>query len=61
MKNLLGLADHLAGEGGLVIDTVLQHARKPKGQNTIQILKMKFIFIDSPAAVGLEYNQKTST
>jgi hypothetical protein len=26
MKNVLGFADHLAGDGGLIIDTLLQHS-----------------------------------
>jgi len=44
MQDFLGFANHLAGDGGLVIDTLLQHggwnaARIPSG-----ILKMKFIF-----------------
>jgi hypothetical protein len=43
VKDVLGFADHLAGDGGLIIDALLQHAgervRIPPG-----ILKMKFIF-----------------
>ena len=49
VKDLLGFADHLAGDGGLIIDALLQHGgwnrvrsnmvRIPSG-----ILKMKFIF-----------------
>ncbi len=60
MENPLGLADHLAGESGLIIDTVLQHNRREmKGQNSIPILKMKFIFSSVPSPLELEYNQKT--
>jgi hypothetical protein len=56
MENLLGFADHLAGEDRLVIDALLEHG----GQNKIRIppgiLKMKFIF--SKPQADLEYNQR---
>jgi hypothetical protein len=56
VENLLGLADHLAGEDRLVIDALLEHG----GQNEIRIppgiLKMKFIFSKTPARV--EYNRR---
>jgi hypothetical protein len=33
MKDLLGFADHLAGDGGLIIDALLQHG----GWNRVRI------------------------
>jgi len=56
VQDLLGLANHLAGNGGLIVDAFLKHGRRariPPG-----ILKMKFIFTKDPAPV--EYNQRFS-
>ena len=36
VKDFLGLAHHLAGEGGLIIDTLLQHGGESIGQNIIR-------------------------
>ena len=57
VQDLLGFADHLAGDGRLIIDAILQHGewngvRIPSG-----ILKMKFIFSNSSYA-ALKYNQR---
>ena len=56
VENLLGLADHLAGEDRLVIDALLQHGGQDKIRIPPGILKMKFIFSKTRARV--EYNQK---
>ena len=56
VENLLGLADHLAGEDRLVIDALLEHGGQDKIRIPPGILKMKFIFSKTRARV--EYNQK---
>jgi hypothetical protein len=56
VENLLGLADHLAGEDRLVIDALLEHGGQDKLRIPPGILKMKFIFSKTRARV--EYNRK---
>ena len=56
MKDLLGFADHLAGDGGLIIDALLQHGGWNRVRIPSGILKMKFIF--SGARGRVEYNQR---
>jgi len=56
VENLLGLADHLAGEDRLVIDALLEHGGQDKTRIPPGILKMKFIF--SKTRTRVEYNQK---
>jgi len=56
VENLLGLADHLAGEDRLVIDALLEHGGQDQLRIPPGILKMKFIFSKTRAPV--EYNQK---
>ena len=56
VENLLGLADHLAGEDRLVINALLEHGGQDKIRIPPGILKMKFIF--SKARARMQYNQK---
>ena len=37
VKDFLGFADHLAGDGGLIIDALLQHVGSNKPQDIIQL------------------------
>ena len=55
MKNLLGFADHLAGDGGLIIDALLQHGGWNESGYHPGILKMKFIF-SARQGRSVEYN-----
>ncbi len=56
VQDLLGLANHLAGDGGLIIDALLQHGGWNRVRIPSGILKMKFIF--SSAARPLDYNER---
>ena len=49
VKNLLRLADHLAGKSGLIVDALLEHWLSESEYHRC-ILKMKFIFIRVPDA-----------
>ena len=44
MKDLLGFADHLARDGGLIIDALLKHGERNGVRIPPGILKMKFVF-----------------
>jgi len=56
MKNVLGLADHLAGQGRLIVDAFLKHESQRSGSGYHRSkLKMKFNF--SIARARLAYNQ----
>lgn len=58
VKNVLGLAHHLAREGRLIIDAFLEHGVMEESEYHPGILKMKFIFnIMARGPVRLEYNQ----
>ena len=60
VQNLLGLANHLAGESGLIINALLQHAGKgsESGYHS-SILKMKFIFTgDRLSSCGIQSNSR---
>lgn len=56
VQNFLGLADHLAGKVGLVVDALLEHCGPGSGYHP-GILKMKFIFIGGHGIFCLDYNQ----
>jgi hypothetical protein len=67
VKYFLGLADHLAGQGRLIIDALLEHGGGTKFRwsevrlNLFRIssgiLKMKFIFNAGPGRGAVEYNR----
>jgi len=52
MENFLGLSDHLAGNGGLIVNALLQHGGKSEYHPGL--LKMKFIFSLCGALPGIQ-------
>ena len=61
VENVLGFADHLARDGGLIIDALLQHGEGTAGQDTIRLLENEIHFQhDNAVSRRLEYNQVSS-
>jgi hypothetical protein len=59
MKDFLGFADHLAGDGGLIIDALLQHTCWNITRISSRHLENEIHFQRGSAAnrVEVEYNQ----
>jgi hypothetical protein len=61
VKNVLGFADHLAGDGGLIIDALLQHGGWARSGYHRQLEnEIHFQRGPGPRSTQLEYNQDSS-
>src|SRR5579863_5474389 len=61
MQDLLGFTHHLAGDGRLIIDAVLQHGGRNREQNTIADLENEIHFQHGAAVRGIQSEIPMST